>query len=433
MQVSIFGLGYVGCVGLGCLAEHGHSVIGVDINNSKVDLINNSKATIVEKEIDELIEKNKVKIRATKNIVEAVNNSDIAILCVGTPNNDFGHLDMAYIYNVAEQIGTTLKTSGKEFFTIAIRSTVIPGTNEKVCTIIENTSGLKRGVDFGVVSNPEFLREGSAVHDFFNPPYTVVASESEKALYTMRELYSKVNSEFLVSDIGSAELIKFVNNSFHALKVAFGNEVGRICKTLHVDSHILMDLFVKDTILNISPFYFKPGFAYGGSCLPKDLKALNTIVHDNYLSTPILSSVAESNNQHIDFAYNLIHKQNGNRIGFYGLTFKEGTDDLRFSGALELVERFLGKGYKVGVFDKNINLSRIMGKNKEFLLNKLPHIDEILFDNIDEFLKQLDALVIVNSDDSLREKLTSENKIKIVDFKRIKEFEKFDNYEGICW
>ncbi|GAB6282460.1 MAG: GDP-mannose 6-dehydrogenase [Ignavibacterium sp.] len=433
MRVSIFGLGYVGCVGLGCLAEHGHSVIGVDVDQTKVDLINNCKATIVEKDIDELIEKNKKRISSTVDFKNAVLNSDLAIICVGTPNNEFGHLSMENIYKVAEQIGVALKNDDKEFFTVAIRSTVMPGTNEKVSSIIEEISGLKRDINFGVVSNPEFLREGSAVQDFFNPPYTVVASGSDKAIDVMRELYSKVKGEFIISDISSAELIKFVNNSFHALKVAFGNEVGRICKTLGVDSHTLMNLFVKDTILNISPYYLKPGFAYGGSCLPKDLKALNTIVHDNYLKTPILSSVAESNNQHIDFAYNLIQKHNGNRIGFYGLTFKEGTDDLRFSGALELVERFLGKGYKVSIFDKNISLSRLMGKNKEFLLNKLPHIDETLLENIDQFLKHIDTLVIVNGDDSLREKLTSENQIKIVDLKRIKEFEKLDNYEGICW
>ena len=433
MNISIFGLGYVGCVGLGCLADHGHSVIGVDVDKTKVDLINNGKATIVEMDIDELIEKNKGKISATINFQDVVLNSDAAIICVGTPNNDFGHLSMEHIYKVAEQIGEALKLAGKEFYSVAIRSTVMPGTNEKVTSIIEEVSGLKRDINFGVVSNPEFLREGSAVNDFFNPPYTVVASGSDKAIEVMKKLYAKVNGEFLVSDIGSAELIKFVNNSFHALKVAFGNEVGRICKTLGVDSHILMNLFVKDTILNISPYYFKPGFAYGGSCLPKDLKALNTIVHDNYLTTPILSSVADSNNHHIDFAYQLIQKQNGNRIGFYGLTFKEGTDDLRFSGALQLVERFLGKGYKVSVFDKNINLSRLMGKNKEFLLNKLPHIDEILFENIDEFLNQIDSLVIVTSDNILHDKLTYTTKVKIVDLKRIGEFEKFDNYQGLCW
>ncbi len=274
MKISIFGLGYVGCVGLGCLAELGHQVIGVDVERVKVKLINSGTATIVEKDIDELIRKNfnQKRIVATQNSRKAILNSEIAIICVPTPNNNNGHLDMRFIYNVAFEIGKTLKLK-KDFLTIAIRSTVMPGTNNMVVEIIEENSGKKHGEDFAVVSNPEFLREGSAVYDFFNPPYTVIASHSQKGLEDMREVYKNLNGEIIASDIPSAELIKLVNNSFHALKVVFANEIGRICKPLGADSHMLMDLFVKDNHLNISPYYFRPGFAYGGSCLPKDLKA----------------------------------------------------------------------------------------------------------------------------------------------------------------
>ena len=433
MNISIFGLGYVGCVGLGCLAQSGHNVIGIDVTETKVDLINSGHATIVEKDIDEMIKRGQKagRIIATLNSYKSVINSEIAIICVGTPNNEFGHLNMEYIEKVSAQIGAALKDK-KEFFTIALRSTVIPGTNKKVGEIIANTSGKKNNIDFAVVSNPEFLREGTAVDDYFNPPYTVVASESNKAVEVMRKVYKSVQGEFIRIDIGSAELIKFVNNSFHALKVAFTNEIGRICKSLHVDSHDLMDLFVKDKILNISPYYLKPGFAYGGSCLPKDLKSLNTLAHDNYLEVPILSSIDNSNRFHIDFAYNLIAERNIRKIGFYNISFKPGTDDLRFSPALELVERFLGKGFKVSIYDKNVNLSKLTGKNKEYLFDKLPHIEEILLDNMSTFIECNDLVIISNADEEVNELLSGN--VEIIDLAHVTDKgDVFENYEGLCW
>jgi GDP-mannose 6-dehydrogenase len=433
MNISIFGLGYVGCVGLGCLAQSGHNVIGIDVTETKVDLINSGHATIVEKDIDEMIQRGQKegRIIATLNSHKSVINSEIAIICVGTPNNEFGHLNMEYIEKVSAQIGAALKDK-KEFFTIALRSTVIPGTNKKVGEIIANTSGKKNNIDFAVVSNPEFLREGTAVDDYFNPPYTVVASESNKAVEVMRKVYKSVQGEFIRIDIGSAELIKFVNNSFHALKVAFTNEIGRICKSLHVDSHDLMDLFVKDKILNISPYYLKPGFAYGGSCLPKDLKSLNTLAHDNYLEVPILSSIDNSNRFHIDFAYNIIAERNIRKIGFYNISFKPGTDDLRFSPALELVERFLGKGFKVSIYDKNVNLSKLTGKNKEYLFDKLPHIEEILLDNMSTFIECNDLVIISNADEEVNELLSGN--VEIIDLAHVTDKgDVFENYEGLCW
>lgn len=435
MTVGIFGLGYVGCVGLGALAELNHNLIGVDVNPLKVDLINNGKATIVEKDIDELIEKNykNGKIKATCDSSESVKNSNIIILCINTPNDENGHLDMSYILNASKEIGIALKNK-EEYLTIAIRSTVMPGTNKKIKEVIQNISGRIPGEHFGVVSNPEFLREGSAVKDFFNPPYTIIASEEKKSLDAMKELYKDLNGEILETDIGTAELIKFVNNSYHALKVAFANEVGRICKALNVDSRELMNVFTKDKLLNISPYYFKPGFAYGGSCLPKDLKALNTIAHDKYVPLEILPSISKSNNIHIDHTYNLITKFDKNKIGLFGISFKEGTDDLRFSGGLELAEKLLGKGYSLQIFDSNVNLSKLMGKNKDYLYNKLPHINEILVDSVEQFVQSIELLVIINKDKEIENLLhLKPETLKTIDLIGIDPNKSNDLYEGICW
>jgi GDP-mannose 6-dehydrogenase len=436
MKISIYGLGYVGCVGLGCLAEQGHSLIGVDVDKIKVDLINSGRATIVEKDIDNLILKNfeNKRITATTDNQYAVKNSDVAIICVGTPNDENGKLNMTYIYNVAQEIAQALKQKN-DFFTIAIRSTVMPGTNKKVGEIIQECSGKINNKDFAIVSNPEFLREGSAIADFFTPPYTVIASDSEKGINVMKEVYSSINAEILVTDIGSAELIKLINNSYHALKIVFANEVGRICKTLGVDSHTLMDLFVRDKYLNISHRYFKPGFAYGGSCLPKDLKALNSIAHDLYLKLPLLSSIDESNQSQIDYALNLIINKNKRKIGFYGISFKAGTDDLRFSPALEIAERLLGKGYNIKIYDRNVHLSKLMGKNKDFLFNKLPHINELLTEDINELLKEIEILIFVNKEDEIKNLIEMDiSHIEILDFVRIFEHKtSAGKYEGICW
>jgi len=432
MNISVFGLGYVGCVSAGCLAKLGNNVIGVDVIEEKVDLINNGKGTVVENGIDELIVFgiDNGTIKATLEAGYALNNSEIAIIAVGTPNNEAGQLNMDMIYATAKEIGKNLKNKN-DFFTIAIRSTVMPGTNQKVREIISKEAGHE---NFGVVSNPEFLREGSAIEDFFNPPYTVLASESELALKKMKNLYKQINSTLLVVDVINAELIKFVNNSFHALKVGFANEIGRISKHLGADSRQLMELFVSDKLLNISPYYFKPGFAYGGSCLPKDLKALNTISHDNYLVTPILNSVSVSNKAHIEHAYELIHKYNKRSIGFFGISFKPGTDDLRFSPSIELVERLLGKGFFIKVFDENVNLSRIMGKNKDYLYSKLPHVSELLCNSIEDFIDTLEILVISTKSTKLEELFSKLNhSIIIIDLVDAVKNSSKQNYTGICW
>jgi len=433
MNISIFGLGYVGCVSLGCLAQNGHNVIGIDIMDVKIDLINQGKPTIIEKDIDSIIaeQNEKGKISATKNYKGAVENSDVSIICVGTPSTDSGHLKLDYIYNTAKQIGESIKN--KESFHIAvIRSTVLPGTNKKVGEIIEEYSLKKRNVGFSVVSNPEFLREGTAVADYYNPPVTVLGGDNDHALSVIAEIYSKVNGPIEKVDIKVAEVIKYVNNSFHALKITFANEVGNICQKLNIDSHEVMRVFGMDKQLNISTYYFRPGFAYGGSCLPKDLKALQTLAHDHYLVSPVIQSIEKSNNVQKNMALNKIIETGKQKIGFLSVSFKAGTDDLRYSPSVELIERLLGKGKIVSVYDKNVSLSKLIGANKSFIEEKLPHISNLLVDTMNELIEQSEVIVIPNSTEEIKNIQIPSNKI-IIDFSRIKELEHHNNYNGLNW
>lgn len=433
MKISIFGLGYVGCVSLGCLAQNGHKVIGVDIMEAKIDLINQGKPTIIEKDIDSIIAEQyeKGNVSATKNYQSAVEKSDVSIICVGTPSTDSGHLNLDYIYNTAKQIGESLKN--KEGFHIAvIRSTVLPGTNKKVGEIIEKYSMKKRNEGFSVVSNPEFLREGTAVADYYNPPVTVLGGDNEVALTLIAEIYSKVNGPIEKVDVKVAEIIKYVNNSFHALKITFANEVGNICQKLNIDSHEVMRVFGMDKQLNISTYYFRPGFAYGGSCLPKDLKALQTLAHDHYLVSPVLQSIEKSNNVQKNMALNKIIETGKHKIGFLAISFKAGTDDLRYSPSVELIERLLGKGKDISVYDKNVSLSKLIGANKSFIEEKLPHISNLLVDTMKELVERSEVIVIPNSTEEIRNIQIPENKI-IIDFSRIKELEHHNNYNGLNW
>lgn len=435
MNISIFGIGYVGCVTAGCLSEKKHSIIAVDSDIDKVNLINSGKATIIEKDIDKYIRNgvNNQLIQATNIISKSVMETDVAIICVGTPNTKNGHLDMSNIYKVAESIGKELILKNT-FYTITIRSTVMPGTNRKVSEIISSKSGKIANKDFAVVSNPEFLREGNAVDDFFNPPYTIVGSSSDKGIDVLQNLFSFISTPFIRVDIQIAELIKFLNNSFHALKISFANEIGRICKYLSIDGYELMNLFIKDTVLNISPKYFRPGSAYGGSCLPKDLKALNTIAHDVYINTPILRSINKSNEEHITYIYNKIVKYEKNNIGIFGLSFKSGTDDLRFSSSLELCERLIGKGFNLKIFDKNVVISQLIGQNKSYLFRHLPHIERLLIREVDSFLSDIELIVFMHDCPNLKEwKNKLDNNLYIIDVVGINELKSHPNYDGVCW
>ena len=433
MNIAIFGLGYVGCISLGCLAENGHHVIGVDVNTHKVSLVNQAKPTVIEKDIDEIIKRNfdLERIRATTRSGEAVLQSDAALICVGTPNDETGKLSMEYVEKVAGEIGEAL-IDKDSFYSILIRSTVPPGTNEQVVAIIEEKTGKQHCSDFAVVSNPEFLREGSAVKDYYNPPYTVLGSLCEKGIEISRDIYGAIEAPFEVMEVRAAELLKYVNNSFHALKITFANEVGNIAKRLGIDSHQLMEVFAKDDKLNISKAYLKPGFAYGGSCLPKDLKALNTFSHDFYLNTPVLNAINPSNQEQIQHAIQLIGKAGKSKLGFVGISFKPGTDDLRFSPSLEVVEYFIGKGYDVKIFDSNVHLSKLTGTNKDYLEAKLPHISELLVDDLQELVSSVDLITISHNENELDRVQIDPEKF-IVDLAKIKRLESFVNYKGIAW
>lgn len=435
MKISVFGLGYVGCVSIGCLAKMGHTVVGVDVSEAKVNLINNGKPTIVEKSINQLIKSGheSKNISATTDFKKAVQASDISFICVGTPNSSSGHLDMNFMRNVSKEIGEGLKGKLK-FHTIVIRSTVIPGTNKEVADILEKISKKKRNKDFCVVSNPEFLREGNAVDDYFHPSITVIASDSKKGIAEMKKVYKKIKAPVIQVSVGLAEMLKFVNNTFHALKIAFANEVGNVCKKLNVDSVELMNLFVLDDKLNISKAYLRPGFAFGGSCLPKDLRALNTIAHDHYLEIPIVGNIERSNNLQKKYLFDEIMAIGKRKIGVVGISFKEGTDDLRESPILDVIERLIGKGYKVNVYDENVNMSNIIGANKNFIMNKLPHISSLLYLDVKKFVLDSEVLIINSNNTKIIKMLKSNKSEKVIyDLVYSNDLKNLKNYRGINW
>lgn len=437
MNISIFGLGYVGCVSLGCLANNGHRVIGVDTNKTKINYINKGKSTIIEKDIDNMIaEQHKLgNISATDDDIYAVKNTEISFICVGTPSTTNGHLDLSAIYSVAEEIGRGIAAKTGEHI-IVIRSTVLPGTNEKVSKIIAEASKKEPDKDFSVVSNPEFLREGSAVKDYYNPAYTLVGSDNDYAISKLKEIYKDINAPFIVTDIKCAEILKYVNNAFHALKITFANEIGNICNGLAIDSRRVMDVFCKDDKLNISPYYLKPGFAYGGSCLPKELKALTTIANDLYIDSPILTNIERSNELQKALAIKQILHFGKQKLGFLGLSFKAGTDDLRNSPIIDVIEVLLGKGFDIKIFDRNVRLSTLFGANKKFIMEKIPFISKFIINDPAEIIRHSDVLIVVNNDEEFKDILSKVPKRKIIyDLVNLsfKNKEKNKKYKGISW
>lgn len=436
MKISIFGLGYVGCVSMACLADDGNHVVGVDISAAKINLINSGSPSIVEKDIDDLIRKGweSGKIEATDDYKSALRNAGVSIICVGTPNNNTGHLDLGSIYAVAENIGQGL-ADNDEFHVVMIRSTVLPGTNEKVGNIIEEHAGRKRGKDFEVVSNPEFLREGTAVKDFYNPPVTVIGTTSQRAFEIAKAVYRKADAPVRMTSIRVAETIKLVNNSFHALKVTFANEVGSICRQLGIDSHEVMGLFCQDTKLNLSSYYLKPGFAYGGSCLPKDLRALRLIAHDKYVDVPVINAIEPSNQCQKQRLVEMITDRGIKKVGILGFSFKPGTDDLRESPIVEVAEVLLGKGYDLKVHDKNVHLSNLIGRNRQYVNDKIPHLENIITDDLDEVIDSSELIVVANKEEQYADLPSRYPEKEIIDLVRIEGgFETSrEKYQGFCW
>ncbi|MEJ5307515.1 MAG: nucleotide sugar dehydrogenase [candidate division WOR-3 bacterium] len=440
MKIAVFGLGYVGIISAACLAEQGYKVIGVEINDIKISEVNNGRSPIVEPYINEIVSKvvKAGNLEATDDFEYAVKNTNIALICVGTPSSETGEVDLSYIFKTAQQIGDALrkKENFEREYLILIRSTSMPGTVDKYAEIVQSISGKKRKKDFDVLSNPEFLREGNAVNDFYNPPYTLIGCECEASERIIRQMYSFLEAPFIVTSIKTAEMLKYVNNTFHGLKVGFANEIARICKKKGIDSREVMELFLMDRKLNISEYYLKPGFAFGGSCLPKDVRALSYESKRNGLSLPIIENIMDSNDLHIDWAFDLILKEKVNRIGVMGITFKSGTDDLRESPSVVLVEKLLGKGKNVLIYDENVKLSKLVGSNKEYIEREIKHISEILVEDPQKFLDNVELVVVANRDNSYRELLNSYNKkeLIVVDLVNIfPEKKSSKNYKGIGW
>jgi GDP-mannose 6-dehydrogenase len=437
LKISVFGMGYVGTVSAGCLAHDGHQVIGVDPVRTKVDLINAGKPPIIEADIGELIART-VKVgslRATSDQDQAIADTELSFVCVGTPSQSNGNLDLTYIRRVCELIGKALKDKSTRH-TVVIRSTILPGTMRQiVIPILEEYSCKKAGVDFGVCNNPEFLREGSAVKDFNSPPKTVIGESDPTSGDLLASLYARLAAPLIRTDLETAEMVKYVDNSWHALKIGFANEIGNLCKSLSIDAHEVMKIFCEDKKLNISPAYLQPGFAFGGSCLPKDLRALAYKAKTCDLELPIMTAILPSNELQIARGLQLIMENGNKRVGILGFSFKAGTDDLRESPMIEIIERLIGKGYDLRIFDRNVNLASLVGANRDFILNHIPHISRLMVGGIDEILNHAETVVIGNKDADFQTvpgRLRSGQ--RLVDFVRITNRRSENGkYDGICW
>lgn len=437
VRISIFGLGYVGTVSAGCLARDGHYIVGVDPVPLKVELIRRGQSPIVEEGISEIIREANAAglLHATRDAEEAIRQTDVSFVCVGTPSQQNGNLDLRYIRRICEEIGSALRSKPKHH-TVVIRSTVLPGTMRKIVVpVLEDSSGKKAGDGFSVCNNPEFLREGSAVRDFRFPPKTVIGESDCSSGDLVSELYKEIDAPLIRTDWETAEMIKYVDNSWHALKVGFANEIGSLCKALEIDSHKVMGIFCQDRKLNISPAYLTPGFAFGGSCLPKDLRALSYQAKMHDLDLPILASILPSNEMQIARGLQLIVRGGQKRIGVLGFSFKAGTDDLRESPIIELIERLIGKGYDLRLYDKNVKLASLGGANRDFILNHIPHISRLMAQEMEEVLEFGDTILIGNSDPDFKQvpgRLRSGQ--RLVDFVRVIEGKSNDgNYDGIGW
>ena len=422
LKISVFGLGYVGTVSAGCLANDGHEVIGVDPVLTKVDLINAGKSPIVEAGLERIVATavSEGRLRATCDQDQAIRETDLSFVCVGTPSQLNGNLDSTSVRRVCELIGDAIREK-RTRHTVVIRSTILPGTMRKVVIpVLEQHSGKRAGVDFGVCNNPEFLREGSAVEDFKSPPKTVIGELEKESGNILAALYQSIDAPLIRTDLETAETIKYVDNSWHALKIGFANEIGNLCDSFGVDPEEVMNIFCQDKKLNISPAYLKPGFAFGGSCLPKDLRALSYQAKMHDLELPILSSVLPSNEMQIARGVRLVIESGNSRIGILGFSFKAGTDDLRESPVIEVIERLIGKGYDLRIYDRNVNLAALVGANRDFILNRIPHISRLMVPTLEEVLAHAQTVVIGNRDSEfsrIHDKLREDQ--SLVDFVRI--------------
>ena len=436
MRISIFGMGYVGAVCTACLAQRGHQIIGVDVSKHKVELINAGRSPIVEPGLDELLAagKNAGRIRATNDYTDAIQNSDITMVCVPTPSKRNGDLSLEYIEAVCREIGLAMRDKPSRH-TVIIRSTVLPGTVKGVVLpILEDCAQMKAGVDFGLGVNPEFLRESTALRDYDEPPMTVVGVLDDETGRLMELLYSDLHAPFICKPIEIAEMVKYTCNVWHAVKVSFANEIGSIAKELHVDGREVMDVVCRDNKLNISSYYMKPGFAFGGSCLPKDVRALNYRASQLDVQTPLISSLMRSNENQVKRAFQMIESLNKRKIGMLGLSFKAETDDLRESPLVELAEMLIGKGYQLSIYDRNVKFASVHGANRDYINGKIPHVSSLLAEDESELLDNVDVLIVGNKDKAFQAMLESWPEDKyLVDLAGFMTNTSVVNKQGICW
>ena len=434
MNIAVFGLGYVGAVSAACLARDGHAVVGVDPNPTKVDLIMAGKSPVVEPGLTELMndQVSAGNLSASAESAAAIAATDMALVCVGTPSRANGDIDTTYLELVSREIGEALRDRD-DFYVVAVRSTSFPGTTARMASIIAEASGKEPGVDFGVVFNPEFLREGTALMDYYNPPRVVVGGTDDRSIATMAAVYEHIDAPVVRTDLEHAEMVKYLDNAWHAVKVGFANEVGRLGKTLGLDARKLMDAFVLDTKLNISGKYLRPGFAFGGSCLPKDLRALNYQAKQRDLDLPIFQSVLPSNQIHIDWAIDMIKQTGSKKIGFLGLSFKPDTDDLRESPIIAVIEHLIGKGYEVVIHDPVVQLGALVGTNRDFLMNQIPHISSVMADSVQGVIDNSDVIVIATGHETFKDAVDMRRPGQpILDLVQLVA-ETPENYVGICW
>ena len=438
MRVSVFGLGYVGSVSAASFAADGHQVVGVDVNPDKVAAVNAGRCPIIEPGLDDLLASGVAegRLRATTDAAEAVADSEVSLLCVGTPSRRNGSLDLNYLERVASQVGAALRNKSS-YHVVVVRSTVLPGTtNERIIPLLEHESGKAYGEGFGVSINPEFLREGTALKDFRKPPLTLVGHNHAADAGGTIALYQSIDAPLVTTSIRVAEMLKYTSNAWHALKVCFANEIGNLCKRLGVDSHEVMDIFCRDETLNLSAYYLKPGFAFGGSCLPKDVRALQYRAKEVDVELPVISQILTSNRLQIQHAFDEVMETGRKKIGLLGFSFKAGSDDLRESPCAILAEALLGKGLSLQIYDKNVSLARLVGANKEYIDQQIPHLSSLLCDSIEQLVQHSEVIIVGNQSAEFADALTRTTPDQIViDLVRLPMAGAHVNaeYRGLCW
>lgn len=438
MKISVFGLGYVGSISAACMAARGHEVLGLDVDPQKVELVSSGRAPVIEQGLDSLIQEavERGGLQVTFDSRSAVHDSDVSMICVGTPSKRNGSLDLQYVENVCREIGAGLADK-RGYHVVAVRSTILPGsTEERLIPLLEQNSGRRAGADFGVGMNPEFLREGSGVADFYNPGLVIIGELDQRSGEVIEALYRDIQAPAMRTTIRTAEMMKYASNAFHALKVTFANEIGVLCKAHGIDGREVMETLCQDTRLNISPAYLRPGFAFGGSCLPKDLRALLYRAKEQDLDCPLLSATLVSNQRHIQQGIQLIEKTGRKKIGILGLSFKPGTDDTRESAVVSVVEALIGKGYSVSIYDEKVELGRLVGTNRAFLEREIPHIASLMCSSLEELLEWAEVVVVAHGGATIRRVLSlireDQTLIDLVGIGRNGRDAR-GSYEGICW